>query len=552
MLPARPAAPCSQKRRPPSQARQPLNALDFFVVAVYLVGLLAFGYFLRDQSNEGDYFLGGRSMGWFPLTLSTMATQLSAISFVSAPAFVGLREGGGLMWLTYEFSLPLAMILVMFVIAPALYRAGIVSIYDFLDQRFGRSTRILISVSFQIVRSFATGIMVYAIGLILEAVLGIPLWQSIIVVGVITLVYSTSGGMKAVVYGDAIQMVLIFGGLLVVAWYALAAIGGFEAFWRDVDPERLKAVDFSSMGLSGDEFGFLPMLFGGFVLYASYYGCDQTQAQRILSARDMKDARTLLFANGVLRFPLVVLYCFVGLIVGVAVTQDPALAAKIPAEKPDFMMPIFIIEHLPHGIIGLLLVAILAAAMSSLSSAVNSLAAVTLEDLEALGAQPANEQKAVVWARGVSIFWGIVILIMSLFAGSIAPTVIEAINKVGSALYGPILGVFLLGMLGRRTNGAGASAGLVAGVVFNLYLWLGQPQIFWMWWNFIGMVVTAVVAGVVSRFTVQPSDDVAVADHGATVASVVRSPYTIALTVIFLLIVVVSVYLKDLPAWLQG
>lgn len=529
-----------------------MNAVDYVVVAAYLGGLLFFGYMLRDQSSEGDFFLGGRSMGWFPLTLSTMATQLSAISFVSAPAFVGLREGGGLKWLTYEFSLPLAMILVMFVISPALYRAGIVSIYEFLEQRFGRSTRIIISASFQIVRSFATGIMVYAMGLILEAVLGIPLWQSIVVVGVITLIYSTSGGMKAVVYGDAIQMVLIFGGLLVVAAYALAEIGGFGAFWQNVDAERLTAVDYSSLGLDGDEFGFLPMLFGGFVLYASYYGCDQTQAQRILSARDMKDARVLLFANGVLRFPLVLLYCFVGLIVGVAIASDPSLAAKIPADKPDYMMPIFIIEHLPHGIIGLLLVAILAAAMSSLSSAVNSLAAVTLEDLAVLGAKPAKKADEVRWARSVSIAWGITILIMSLFAGSIAPTVIEAINKVGSALYGPILAVFLLGMLGKRVNGSGASIGLLVGVAFNLYLWKAQPQVFWMWWNFIGLVLTSVVAYAVSIATGKGDADVELAGHGSTLGDVVRSPYSIALVTIFVVIVGISTYIKDVQAWLLG
>ena len=528
-----------------------MNALDFLVIAVYLGGLLFFGYLLRNQSNEGDYFLGGRTMGWFPLTLSTMATQLSAISFISAPAFVGLREGGGLTWLTYEFALPLAMILVMFVIAPALYRAGIVSIYDYLDNRFGRSTRILISVSFQVVRSFATGIMVYAMGLILEAVLGIPLWQSIIVVGVITLIYSTSGGMKAVVYGDAIQMVLIFGGLLVVAWYALAEIGGFGAFWREVEPERLKAVDFTSLGLSGDEFGVLPMLFGGFVLYASYYGCDQTQAQRILSAKDLKDTRILLFANGVLRFPLVLLYCFVGLIVGVAFAGDPSLSARIPAEKPDFMMPIFILEHLPHGIIGLLLVAILAAAMSSLSSAVNSLAAVTLEDLAVLGARPATRRQEVVWARGVSIFWGIVILILSAFAGSIAPTVIEAINKVGSALYGPILAVFLLGMLGRKKNIAGVNAGLIAGVFVNLYLWKAHPEIFWMWWNFIGLVVTVGVAWAV-QLIVRPQDEyVAQAPAGIddTTPGATRLKYGAALVLIFVLIVVISASLEHARNW---
>ncbi|MDJ0652552.1 MAG: sodium/solute symporter [Xanthomonadales bacterium] len=529
-----------------------MNALDYAVVLAYLVGLLMFGYWLRHQSTEEEYFLGGRTMGWFPLALSTMATQLSAISFVSAPAFVGMREGGGLMWLTYEFALPLAMILVMFVITPALYRAGIVSIYEFLDQRYGRPTRILISVSFQVVRSFSTGIMVYAMSLILEAVLGIELWQSVLAVGVITLLYSTSGGMKAVVYGDALQMILIFGGLLTVAIYAIAEIGGLGNFWQQVDPERLVAVDYFSLGLDGDEFGFLPMLFGGFVLYASYYGCDQTQAQRILSARDQKDARKLLFANGLLRFPLVLLYCFVGLIVGVAVVNDPGLAARIPADKPDYMMPIFIIEHLPHGIIGLLLVAILAAAMSSLSSAVNSLAAVTLEDLEAIGANPRSEGQQVLWARGVSLFWGIAILIMSLFAGSIAPTVIEAINKVGSALYGPILGVFLMGMLGRRVTGAGASIGLVVGVVFNLYLWKAQPQVFWMWWNFIGLALTTVVAYAVSALSKLPAAEPVADGEGISLSAIVRSPLSIVLVSVFFVIVIISTFLKDLQPWITG
>ena len=138
---------------------------------------------------------------------------------------------------------------------------------------------------------------------------------------------------------------------------------------------------------------------------------------------------------------------------------------------------------------------------------------------------------------------------MSLFAGSIAPTVIEAINKVGSALYGPILGVFLLGMLTRRVNGPGASAGLLAGVFVNLYLWKAHPEIFWMWWNFIGLVVTVVVAEVVSMFTGKIPEDAPIADHGSTVASVARSPYTIALVSIFGIIVLVSVYLKDMHTW---
>lgn len=471
-----------------------MNAVDYIVIAVYLAGLIGFGYFVRDQATEKDYFLGGRQLGWFPLSLSVMATQLSAISFISAPAFVGLREGGGLKWLTYEFAVPLAMLFVMFVIAPALYRSGHVSIYAFLEDRFGRSTRLMVSFFFQVVRGFATGMMVYAMALILEAVLGIPFWQSVIGVVLVTIIYSAMGGMTAVVWGDAVQMVLIFAGLVLVGLFALNDVGGVSAFAAQVDQTRLFAIDWNSTGFAGDEFGFLPMLFGGFVLYASYYGCDQSQAQRIMSAQNLKSVRQLLLANGLMRFPVVMLYCAVGLIVGVSVMSDASLLAKIPQDRPDFMLPIYILERLPNGLIGLLIVAILSAAMSSVSSSINSLAAVTLEDLQTIGVLKRDETKVMNRARTASILWGIAILAVSFYGGAIAPTVIEGINKIGSALYGPVLGVFTLAILARRTHPAAVNIGLLAGLLVNLLLWKFQPQIFWMWWNLIGLIVTCSLA----------------------------------------------------------
>ncbi|MEL6226089.1 MAG: sodium/solute symporter [Pseudomonadota bacterium] len=525
-----------------------MNRLDYFVVGLYLFGLLLFGFALRKQSSDSDYFLGGRSIGWFPLTLSTMATQLSAISFVSAPAFVGLREDGGLKWLTYELAMPLAMILVMFVIAPALYRAGVVSIYSFLERRFDRTTRLLVSAAFQVVRAFSTGIMVYAMGLILQAVLDFPLWQSIVFVGLITLVYSTTGGMKAVVYGDAVQMGLIFFGLLVVGAYALGEVGGWSMFWQHVDARRFTTLDYDAIGFDSDPFGFWPMLFGGIVLYASYYGCDQTQAQRLMSARSPADTRRLLFADGALRFPLVLLYCLVGLLVGVVVTSNPELMSAIPGDRPDYMMPVFIINVLPHGVIGLLLVAIMAAAMSSLSSAINSLAAVTLEDLESLGLAPRSKQSEVTWARIVSLSWGVVILVMSTYAGSIAPTVIEAINKVGSAMYGPVLAVFLLGIVGPRVTGRGASVGLLAGLGVNVYLWRAQPQVFWMWWNVIGFTVTCTIALATRTRRVRraPADN---ERPRSIVVQVMQSPYAWGLALIFVVTMTVATFVQGAHTW---
>lgn len=476
-----------------------MNGLDYTLVVGYLIGLVGLGYLYREQVDRKDYFLGGRSMGWFPLSLSTMATQLSAISFISAPAFVGIREGGGMIWLSYELAVPLAMILLMWVIMPRLYSAGFVSIYEFLEEKFDKYTRFLISIVFQVSRAFGTGISIYALALILESLMGLPFWAAVAIVGIVTAIYSLQGGMKAVVYADAAQMIIIFLGIFLCAAFGLYHLGGVDVFLENLDTDRLTAVNFTSLGFNGDEFGFFPMLFGGLVLYASYYGCDQTQAQRILSAKDGRTVNQILLANGLLRFPMVILYCIMGLIVGTLFVVSPDFSAQEFAAQPDRMIPTFIVTYLPHGVIGVLVVAILASAMSSLSSVINSLSAVTIEDLAMIRGEELSEKQYVFWSRFSALAWSVLILAFSFYGGSIADTVIEAINKVGSMFYGPILAVFLLAIGFKNVSARGANIGLLTGVGFNLYLWLGEPQLFWFWWNFIGLAVAVSVALLVSR-----------------------------------------------------
>ncbi len=475
-----------------------MNFLDYGIIAFYLVGLLLLGALFREQKSKQDYFLGGRSLGWKPLTLSIMATQLSAISFISAPAFVGLREGGGLIWLSYELALPLAMLFLLVFILPTLHRSGVISVYDYLEKRFNQHTRLLISLVFQISRSFATGIMIYAISIILQSSMGLALWQSVVLIGVVTMIYSTLGGMKAVVYGDAIQMLLIVTGSLVCLYFALHELGGWMSFTAMVDVERLQAVQPSSLGFEGDGFGLWPMLFGGAILYASYYGCDQSEAQRSLSAQSTSDLRKMLLAAGVLRFPVTLIYCFTGLAIGTLAMHSDEFYAKIPPDSPDWMMPIFIINYLPNGIIGILIVAIMAAAMSSLSSAINSLSAVSTQDYFRLRKQDPDEKQYLQTARITGFFWGIVTLILSFYAGQIADTVIEAINKIGSLFYGPVLATFSLAILSKRVTAKAMNLGLLAGVLSNLYLAIMQTQIFWFWWNLTGFLVTCVIAYLLS------------------------------------------------------
>ncbi len=483
-----------------------MNYIDYAILVGYLGGLLGLGYFFKEQHSKEDYFLGGREMGTFPLTLSTMATQLSAISFISAPAFVGLRKGGGMVWLSYEFAVPLAMLFLMVYVLPALYRSGVVSIYDYLERRFSLSTRLLISFVFLVSRAFGTGITIYATAIILNSVMGIEFMTSIIIIGVITIVYSLQGGMKAVVYSDMIQMILIFFGIVTIALFALHNLGGIDVFLANVDQERLTVLRTNSFGFNGDEWGLLPMIFGGFVLYASYYGCDQTQAQRTLSAKNEMTVRKILLFNGLARFPIVLLYCTTGLILGTFVAVSPEFMSLIDPDRPDTMVPLFIVNYLPHGVIGILVVALLAAAMSSLSSVLNSLSAVSIEDYLRLTGKTLEKDKYVFWSRATVLFWGVVIVIFSIYGGDIAPTVIEAINKIGSVFYGPILAIFLLAILFKKVHSIGANIGLVTGVGVNVYLWLGEPQVFWLWWNFIGCVVTLTIALVISAMHHGTSD----------------------------------------------
>lgn len=509
-------------------------------MAIYSLGFLFLGSLFKQQKSKSEYFLGGKSFGWFPLGLSVMATQLSAISFISAPAFVGMRENGGMQWLSFEFGVPLAMIFLAVFLIPRLYKAGVVSIYEYLEKRFDRSTRLLISIVFQISRSFGTAIMVYAVALILMSILSIPFWQTILVIGVITLIYSYQGGMKAVVYGDMIQMIILLVGIVICAIAGWNYVGGWENLTQQVDTGRLNAVDFTAFGVNGDgNFGFWPMVFGGFCLYASYYGTDQSQVQRLLSAKSLKTVQKTLLFNGVLRFPITLMYCMMGLIIGTFVFSNSEFLAKIPSDRVDLMIPVFIRDYLPHGVIGLLIVAILSAAMSSLSSAINSLSAVTTEDF-LVGKKEIDEKTYTRYSKSASLFWGVVCIALAFFGGNIADTVIEAINKIGSVFYGPILATFIIAVRFRKVKARAMNVGLLAGVFTNVYLWLGVgDKLFWFWWNFIGAVVTI---GIAFLFSAKGNEETS--QQQSEVENEVEPKFIYALAASFVIMLLISMSIK--------
>ena len=199
-----------------------MNYLDWLIIFLYIAGIIAFAVYLsRSQSDTQDYYLAGRKIKWWQSGASTMATQLSAISFVSAPAFVALKAGGGLKWLSYEFAVPLALILVMAVILPVLHQNKYISIYEYLEQRFDSGTRTLVSVLFQLGRGLATAVAVLAGGIILSTAIGISIFYAILLIGLVTLLYDVLGGIRVVILSDLMQMLIIVFGLLICAGTAL-------------------------------------------------------------------------------------------------------------------------------------------------------------------------------------------------------------------------------------------------------------------------------------------------------------------------------------------
>jgi SSS family solute:Na+ symporter len=416
------------------------------------------------------------------------------VSLVGAPAFVALRPGGGLVWLQYELALPLAMFVLIAVLLPALRSVPGSSIYAYAETRFGRPTRRALAGAFLLARGLALGVVLYASALVVAQALGWSVEAALLLVGAFSVAYTGLGGIVADIWSDLLQLVLLWGGTFVCAFYVLAhgGVGVLAA----VPPARTRTLVLDSAGLAGEgAFSFWPMLLGGLFLYLSYYGCDQSQAQRLLTARDDQAARRALVLNGLLRFPLVLTYCGLGLLLAGLLQVDPGFRAAMDGRPADSLVPVFLTGYLPPGLRGLLLAAILAAAMSSIDSTLNSLAAVTLEDV--FGRTPAEQG---VWvARGTTLAWGLFAVVSGMFFAGAGTGVIEMVNLIGSAFYGPVLAVFVLGALAPAVGGRGAPAGLVAGLAANLLLARLAPGVSWLWWNPAGFLVAALAALFVTR-----------------------------------------------------
>lgn len=473
--------------------KRAVSPIDWLVVAAYLAGMLGLAAAVgRRQRSRRDYYLGGNRLPPWSLATSTIATQCSTNSLLGAPAFVGFVAGGGMIWLQYELAVPLAMLALLFLLPP-LRRAGHVSAYAFLEDRLGSGARRLASACFQIFRGVATGVTVYGVSLVVTLLVDVTYTQAVLLLMGITVLYDVLGGMRAVVISDVLQLALIAGAVVLCLFMLGDAVGGAA-----LAPERLNALQFSWGLQDSGNYGFWPMLIGGFFLYAAYYGCDQSQAQRVLAARSERAAGQVLLLNGLLRFPLVVLYCLLGLALAAYAEHEPLFVAGLPTlgdgqANYNLVFPHYVLSTFPPGAVGLVMVGIFAAAMSSIDSALNSLSAATVEDTIGRHWQ-LSEGKLFLASKLATLAWGAFAVAFSYQVEHIAPTVLEAINKVGSMVNGPLLALFAIALLAPGIGQRRAILGFFAGVLCNFIFWIGFPGVSWLWWNVFGFAAGLAVA----------------------------------------------------------
>jgi len=485
-----------------------MHILDWTILSAYLAGIIAMSLFLgRRQRSPDDYFLAGRRMKSWPIALSIMATQVSAVSLIGAPAFVALKPGGGLRWLQYELAVPLAMIALILVFVPRLRSLPITTLYDYLEIRFGSKARIALSLVFLVSRGLSTAVALYAASLVLSVCMDMSLGWTMMVLASITILYTTIGGIEADIYSDIIQMFVLVGGTVIalaIAALRVGTTGVWQKAWLGLDPHRLEIINGSTLGLQGGEtFAFWPMVVGGFFLYVSYYGCDQSQAQRLLASKSEQESSRSLFLNGLLRFPFTLLYCLFGLVLAVFLSEHPDFAARVPEQHPDYLVPMFVLEYLPTGVIGLVMAAIFAASMSSFDSAFNSMSAVTARNIMVRNRMEHTDCLTIGRSRLYTVIWGAFCTAAGYMMSHTQLTLIELINMIGSAFYGPTLAVFSLGLLSRRAGESGVLLGLAAGVGTNLALWLFAPGVSWLWWNVTGLTASLAVGSAIGKLSPQ-------------------------------------------------
>jgi SSS family solute:Na+ symporter len=472
-----------------------LSGLDLAIIGVYLAGITLFGLcFRRRDRSLRAYFLADRNIPWWAISLSIVAAETSTLTIISIP---GLAYATNFTFLQLVFGYIVGRVIISVVLLPHYFRGELVTAYQLMQRRFGERLRSLTAGLFLITRAAAEGVRVFAVAIVVRIALGwlfagmSPLARDIAAIGIVTaltLIYTFEGGLAAVIWTDVAQSVIYIGGTLIGFFILLRLVPGG---WNSVAATAAAAQKFRVFDFTPDFFRtytFWSGLVGGAFLTTASHGTDQLIVQRLLAARNQRQATAALLASGVIVLVQFALFLTVGAALFVFYR-----GAQFP--RTDEIFPTFIVTHLPRGIAGVMIAAILAAAMSNLSAALNSLSSSSVVDFYARLRPQADERRRVLVSRTSTVIWALVLFALAIVSRR-GGRVVEVGLSIASVAYGALLGVFLLGTLTRRANESGAMAGFACGFAFNMYLWLGTihgRKVPFTWFVLLGSALTFVV-----------------------------------------------------------
>jgi len=472
-----------------------LNTVDLAVIIAYLAGVTLFGLRFRGkQRTLKDYFLADNTIPWWALSLSIVAAETSTLTIISVP---GLAYEKDFRFMQLVVGYLVGRVIVSFILIPQYFRGELVTAYQLIERRFGEMLRSLTAGLFLITRAAAEGVRVFAVAIVVRVALSSYLSgmsdfgrdvAAIAVVTLLTLVYTFEGGMAAVIWTDVVQLAIYVAGTLVGFFTILHLVPGG---WLTVASMADGANKFRLLDLSWNlttPYTLWAGIIGGAFLTTASHGTDQLIVQRLFSARSERQSKLALMSSGVAVLFQFALFLLIGAMLFVFYKLFPPAVAFT---RTDTIFPTFIVSCMPHGVSGLLISAILAAAMSNLSAALNSLSSTTIVDFYARLRPHSTEGRQVSLSRICTLGWGILLFGLALLARQ-GGKVLEMGLSIASVAYGSLLGVFLLGVLTRRASERGAMIGMLTGFCLNVFLWLKAPIAF-TWYVVFGSITTFAV-----------------------------------------------------------
>ncbi|RPI24944.1 MAG: hypothetical protein EHM61_15740, partial [Acidobacteria bacterium] len=474
--------------------RMGFTGIDYAVLAVFLACNVFLGTWLgRGQKTINEYFLAGKRVPMWAISLSIVATETSSLTFIGAPA---IAYTGNLTFLQLAFGYIIGKLLVSFLLMPGYFKGEIQTAYQLLQARFGRAVRTVASVLFLTTRGLSDGVRLLATGLVLAAITDMTDLTTMAIIGLITIVYTYFGGMRAVIWTDVVQLFIYLAGAIVAFFLLLDKIPGG---WAEVTAVAAPLNKFQILDFTFDvsrTFTFWAGIVGGAFLTFATHGSDQMMVQRYLASGSKRDSQVALILSAIIVFFQFVLFLVIGVMLFAFYRHFPPAQA---IRQADQVFPLFIVNHMPTGLSGLVVAAVFAAAMSTLSSCLNSLSSATTNDFYRVYLVPqASDAHYFRMSRFFTLIWGAILVAVSMLARNWGSVLLAGLT-IQSITMGSILGIFLLGM-GRRARQSAALTGMIAGLATTLFVhfsgWVALT-----WYTLIGTSVTLGVGWLVSRAT---------------------------------------------------